>query len=44
MRKSDKGYELIAGERRFRAAKNLRLRTIPAYIIKVESDSEMMEI
>ncbi len=44
VRKSDKGYELIAGERRFRAAKNLRLRTIPAYIIKVESDSEMMEM
>lgn len=44
VRKSDKGYELVAGERRFRAAKNLRLRTIPAYVIKVKSDSEMMEM
>ena len=44
VRKSDEGYQLIAGERRFRAAKNLRLRTIPAYIIKVKSDSEMMEM
>tara|TARA_B100001996_G_scaffold379693_1_gene365860 strand:- start:1595 stop:2485 length:891 start_codon:yes stop_codon:yes gene_type:complete len=44
VRKTDKGYELVAGERRYRAAKNLRLRTIPAYIIKVKDDSEMMEM
>ena len=28
----------------FRAAKNLKLRKIPAHIVKVKSDSEMMEI
>ena len=44
VREADKGYELVAGERRFRAAKNLKLRKIPAHIVKVKSDSEMMEI
>jgi len=40
----DDNFELIAGERRFRAAKMLRLKTIPAYIIKVESDIEKLEL
>ena len=41
----DKGYfELIAGERRLRAAQILKLETIPAYIIKVESDAEKLEL
>ena len=37
-------FELIAGERRFRAAKALKLKTIPAYIIKVDSDMEKLEL
>ena len=41
----DKGlFELIAGERRFRAAKILNLKTVPAYIIKVDSDVEKLEL
>ena len=41
----DKGlFELIAGERRFRAAKILNLKTVPAYIIKVDSDAEKLEL
>ena len=37
-------FELIAGERRFRAAKILKLKTIPAYMIKVDSDIEKLEL
>lgn len=37
------GYELIAGERRLRAAKNLNIEDIPA-IIKDVSDVDMLEI
>ena len=36
-------FELIAGERRFRAAKMVGLKTIPAYVIHINNDSEMME-
>lgn len=43
VRKSLKGYELIAGERRLRASKLAGLKTIPA-IIREYSDSEMTEI
>lgn len=41
---NDNSFELIAGERRFRAAKILKLKTIPAYIIKVDSDIEKLEL
>jgi ParB family chromosome partitioning protein len=36
-------YELIAGERRLRAAQNIGLKTVPVYIIKIDNESEMME-
>ena len=43
VRKIKNGYELIAGERRFRAAQRAKLKTIPAYIISINNESEMME-
>ena len=43
VKKSIKGFELIAGERRTRAARIAGLETIPA-IIKDFNDQEMMEI
>lgn len=43
VKKSIKGYELIAGERRTKAARIAGLKTIPA-IIKEFTDQEMMEI
>ena len=35
-------YKIIAGERRYRAAKSLGLKWIPAYTIAINNDSEMM--
>lgn len=43
VRKVSDGYELIAGERRLRAAKRLQLENIPA-IVKEVSDLDMLEI
>jgi len=39
----DEKYELIAGERRLRAAQALGLESVPVYILSVEADVEMME-
>ena len=43
VKKAIKGYELVAGERRTKAAKIAGLKTIPA-VIKEFNDQEMMEI
>jgi ParB family transcriptional regulator, chromosome partitioning protein len=37
-------YELISGERRIRASMELGIKAIPAYIIEVKSDEEMLEL
>ena len=44
VRDTGDGYELVAGERRWRASKKCRKRTIPAYVITVKDDAEMMEM
>jgi ParB family transcriptional regulator, chromosome partitioning protein len=38
------GYQLISGERRVRAARNAGLLKIPAYVIRVSSNEEMLEL
>lgn len=43
VRKYDGGYELISGERRFRASQIIGLETIPAYI-RLANDQEMLEM
>tara|TARA_B110000438_G_scaffold300411_1_gene352746 strand:- start:1051 stop:1893 length:843 start_codon:yes stop_codon:yes gene_type:complete len=43
VRKINNQYELIAGERRFRAAQKANLKTIPAYVLSINNESEMME-
>jgi ParB family chromosome partitioning protein len=37
-------YQLVSGERRVRAARGAGLTRIPAYVIQVESDEEMLEL
>jgi ParB family chromosome partitioning protein len=37
------GFQLISGERRVRAARNAGLQKIPAYVIRVTADEEMLE-
>lgn len=43
VRKVGNGYELISGERRFRASQVVGLETIPAYI-RLANDREMLEM
>ena len=38
------GYELIAGERRWRALKYLKKKTVPAYVLNTEDESDVMEM
>ncbi|MBF89844.1 MAG: hypothetical protein CMG75_09390 [Candidatus Marinimicrobia bacterium] len=44
VRKLNKGYELVAGERRLRAAKKAGLKNMPAYILDVNNDADMVEM
>ena len=39
----DGKFELIAGERRHRSAREAGLETVPVYILSIEADVEMME-
>ena len=44
LRRSGKNYEIVAGERRWRAAKKANLKSIPAYILNIKNNSEMMQV
>ena len=44
LRENGKNYEIVAGERRWRAAKMANIKSIPAYIINVKNNSEMMQV
>ncbi len=44
VREVDSGYQLIAGERRLRAVRDLGLDRIPAYVLQVNTDAEMIEL
>jgi ParB family transcriptional regulator, chromosome partitioning protein len=44
VRRIENGYQLISGERRLRAVQAAHLRHIPAYIIAVANDEDMLEL
>lgn len=44
VRRTDYGYEIIAGERRVRASMELGMASIPAYILDISTDAEMLEL
>ncbi|HUI65720.1 MAG TPA: ParB/RepB/Spo0J family partition protein, partial [Bacteroidota bacterium] len=44
VRRHGEGYQLISGERRVLAAREAGLKSIPAYIIRVRSDEELLEL
>lgn len=43
-RAPDGSFQLISGERRIRAASEIGLKTVPAYILAVKNDAEMLEL
>lgn len=43
LRNTDKGYEIVVGERRFRAAKEAKLKEIPV-VVRDLTEEEMMEL
>jgi ParB family chromosome partitioning protein len=44
VREVDGGYELIAGERRLRAVQELGFSEIPAYIMTITSENQLLEL
>lgn len=44
VRRKNAGYELISGERRLRACIDAGIPAIPAYIIQVDTDEDMLEL
>ena len=44
VRRWENGYQLIAGERRLRSVRDLGISDIPAYILNVQTDEEMLEL
>ncbi|MCF6269755.1 MAG: ParB/RepB/Spo0J family partition protein [Melioribacteraceae bacterium] len=44
VRRVDKHFELVSGERRLRASKEIGLKEIPAYVIKVDTKEGMLAL
>lgn len=44
VRRSHDGFELIAGERRLRAAKEMGMKTIPAIVMDISEEREFLEL
>ena len=44
VRKTDGGFEIVAGERRLRAVAELGYERIPAYVLEVDSEEKMLEL
>lgn len=44
VRRAEYGYEIIAGERRVRASMEIGMAKIPAYILDISTDAEMLEL
>ena len=44
VRRTEYGYEIIAGERRVRASMEIGMTSIPAYILDITTDAEMLEL